>query len=178
MSFTNKIVTVKFLHTEVSFLDENPHSLSLQANFGPVALGTKDYWRISGPQNKRTPVYLQQVCYVVWSSERKQTQRPTGTGVWSKPLRVFGVVKPSIPGVSKGCCLEVLKYLRASKKHGTFVPGIEVSLKPWVLKPEEFRWLWTTEGSPCLLLRDDRPRQQLYGSQVWTSSQVGQVQPS
>ena len=32
--------------------------------------------------------------------------------------------KMYLPGVSKDCCLEVFKYLRASKKHGTFVtPG-------------------------------------------------------
>ena len=32
----------------------------------------------------------------------------------------------SKPGVTRtGCCLEVFKYLRASKKHGTFVtPGV------------------------------------------------------
>ena len=30
-----------------------------------------------------------------------------------------------LPGVSKGCFLEAFKYLRASKKHGTFeTPGI------------------------------------------------------
>ena len=28
-----------------------------------------------------------------------------------------------IPGVSKGCCLEVFEYLRASKKHFFVTPG-------------------------------------------------------
>ena len=27
------------------------------------------------------------------------------------------------PGVSKGCCLEVFKYIRASKKHSFVTPG-------------------------------------------------------
>ena len=35
-----------------------------------------------------------------------------------------------IAGVSKGCCLEVFQYSRASKKHGTFVtPGSLFLLK-------------------------------------------------
>ena len=29
------------------------------------------------------------------------------------------------PGLSKGCCLEVFKYLRASKKHSFVTPGID-----------------------------------------------------
>ena len=41
-----------------------------------------------------------------------------------------------VPGVSKGCCLEVFKYLRASQKHGTFVtPGSCLVLRSfWVLR--------------------------------------------
>ena len=40
-------------------------------------------------------------------------------GFWVFVFFVFFL----LPGVSKGCCLEVFKYL-ASKKHGTFVtPG-------------------------------------------------------
>ena len=32
--------------------------------------------------------------------------------------------KKTKPGVSKGCYLEVFKYLRASKKHSFVTPGI------------------------------------------------------
>ena len=35
------------------------------------------------------------------------------------------------PGVSKGCFLEVFKYLRASKKHGTFVTPRKVTSNLW-----------------------------------------------
>ena len=35
----------------------------------------------------------------------------------------FAYTESYIPGVSKGCCLEVFKYLRVSKKHSFLTPG-------------------------------------------------------
>ena len=38
----------------------------------------------------------------------------------------FKPTKQSVPGVSKGCFLEVFKYLRASKTHSFVTPGSEI----------------------------------------------------
>ena len=40
----------------------------------------------------------------------------------------------SVLGLSKGCCLEVFKYSRASKKHSFVTPGICVFLGGWPRK--------------------------------------------
>ena len=42
-------------------------------------------------------------------------------------LSTSGQEESGIPGVSKGCCLEVVKYLRASKKHSFVTPGTSFS---------------------------------------------------
>ena len=66
------------------------------------------------------------------STPRRGFSRRSRSGRRPRPLRfqrprrwfmISSMEKP--PEVSKGCCLEVFKYLKTSKKHGTFVtPGI------------------------------------------------------